>query len=112
MGRKQERNGQHLHQGRSRRDKKDKDNIESACKERSFSGRLVNILNTIHYSIFLAAAPESPVPVSAVQPHLPEALPSICRLPSFRADRKAPMSNRAGQAAGRPASAFSSFVAQ
>lgn len=32
-GRKQERNGQHLYQGRSSRDKKDKDNIESARKE-------------------------------------------------------------------------------
>lgn len=32
-GRNQERNGQHLHQGRSSRDEKDKDNIESARKE-------------------------------------------------------------------------------
>lgn len=39
---KQEETGQHL-PGRSKRDEKDKDNMEFACKERSFPGRLESI---------------------------------------------------------------------
>lgn len=64
--------GWHL-PGRSRSDENDNGSMESVCKERSFPGRLENqYFNTIPYSVFLTAAPESPsASISTVQtpPH-------------------------------------------
>lgn len=63
QNRKEEETGQHL-PGRSRRDEKDRDNMESACKERSFPGRLESTFYIQFITVFLPVAPESPVPLS------------------------------------------------
>lgn len=61
QNRKEEETGQHL-PGRSRRDEKDRDNMESARKERSFPGRLESTFYIQFITVFLPVAPESPVP--------------------------------------------------
>lgn len=80
--RKEEETGQHL-PGRSRRDEKDRDNMESACKERSFPGRLESTFYIQFITVFLPVAPESPVPLSVVQPLA--LLPRLCLLSVFSA---------------------------
>lgn len=81
QNRKEEETGQHL-PGRSRRDEKDRDNMESACKERSFPGRLESTFYIQFITVFLPVAPESPVPplCGTIPRTPPKALFALCLL--------------------------------